>query len=127
MRTAALLILTLAVPAARAYSQVVVVPSEKFNASGFSMAEVEAASLDPDWYTLDPKSVRIERIKDAETQGSEEGSAPVQAPAEPAPAPAPAPAPSAPSYDSGLGEEDPFVLIDKIINLGEKIWAIIEK
>ena len=126
MRTAALLILTLAVPAARAYSQVVV-PAEKFNASGFSMAEVEAASLDPDWYTLDPKSIHIERIQDAEAQGSEEGSAPVQTPAQPAPAPAPAPAPSAPSYDSGLGEEDPFVIIDKIINLGEKIWAIIEK
>lgn len=74
--------------------------------AGFTPNEVLAAKQDPKRFTIDPKSVRFVKFGPAVTPGQ-------ALPALPVP---PAPAP-----------QDPLVFLDRIINLANKIWAIIEK
>jgi len=69
----------------------------------FSILETQAAQEDPQAYTLDEGSVRIQNLGPA---AKSDGTMRV--------------------LDIGDGGADPFVIIDKIINLGQKIWSIIE-
>jgi len=99
----------------------------------FSTLELQAARSDPKAYTLDESSVRIQNLGPAvdikqigipertgkngrkdEKPGTPEG--------EPGGIPGGTPEP----VPGGEGA-DPFVIIDQIINLGERIWGIIEK
>ncbi len=70
---------------------------------GFTPAEIEAARQDPNFFKIDPKSVSIVRL------------GPTVTPKEIAPPP------------QDPAGEDPNVILDRIINIAAKIWAIIEK
>ncbi|MBI5243512.1 MAG: hypothetical protein HY922_07480 [Elusimicrobia bacterium] len=105
MSTAFLLIIGLAVPAATTQAQTVnQVSAQQSQPAVFTPEEAFAAYMDPDAFTVDPASIRIERIKEEE---------PAQTQA--------VRGPKAPEEDA-----DPFVIIDQIINIGQKIWSIIE-
>ena len=68
----------------------------------FSILEAQAAQEDPPMYTLDEGSVRIQKLGPAADSDLMRMSDVADVPA------------------------DPFVLIDKVINLGQKIWSIVE-
>jgi hypothetical protein len=71
----------------------------------FTKSEIKAFTKayqkDPDKYTLDDSSIVVEPVGPVAT-------------------------PSDVPTEGGEGGEDPVVVIDKIINLGKKIWAIVE-
>jgi hypothetical protein len=86
---------------------------------------------DPKAYTLDESSVRIQVLGPSLQAdiGGIPSPTPTPAPAPkpgPTPAPAPAPSPIKPPLPIGGDGTDPFVVIDQMINLGQKIWSIIE-
>lgn len=83
-----------------AFAQVPAVYSE------FTEFETKAAERNPDYYTINPASVRMVRI----AQGEDPALLEEQRKA-------------APRSETG----DSLVVIEKIINIAEKIWAIIEK
>lgn len=68
----------------------------------FTEAEVKAAQKDPGKYTLDENTIAIERL------------GPVVEPA------------AAPGGGEDPGGADPSVVLDTIINIGKKVWAIID-
>ena len=107
MSIAVLLAAALIVPQASAQVQT---KSHEFKASVFSPQEVMAAKMDPQSFMVDPSSIRIERVKE-----DVESVQPQFLPEKPAAAP-----------EEGPGQ-DPFVVIDQIINIYERVWAIIEK
>lgn len=72
----------------------------KLKADAFTPEEIRAAKKSPDFFRIVPESVRI-----------------VELPAE---------KPGTPAYPANEKQEDPFVIIDKILNIVERIWAIIE-
>ncbi|MEW5906525.1 MAG: hypothetical protein AB1734_07085 [Elusimicrobiota bacterium] len=84
---------------AAAFSQVPAVYSE------FTDFETKAAQRNPDYYTINPASVRLVRIAEGEDPELLEK--------------------QRRAAQSGAGES--LVLIEKIINIAEKIWSIIEK
>jgi len=69
--------------------------------SQFTTKEYQAAQKDPGAFTLDESSLRIENL------------GPTVSPTE------------IPSPKGGGGGQDPLVIIDSIINIGQKIWKII--
>ncbi|KAF0124438.1 MAG: hypothetical protein FD189_2398 [Elusimicrobia bacterium] len=71
----------------------------------FSESERKAAQRNPDYYTINPASVRLVRIAEGEDPDLLEK--------------------QRKAAQSGAGES--LVLIEKIINIAEKIWAIIER
>lgn len=75
-------------------------------AADFTTEMRQAADRDPRTYTIDEASVRISRIGPAEPAPHRKGGQ-ADAPAEPGP--------------------DPFIVIDNIINIAERLWNIIEK
>ncbi len=84
---------------AAAFSQVPAVYSE------FTDSETKAAQRNPDYYTINPASVRLVRISEGEDIDLLEK--------------------QRRAAQSNPGEG--LVLIEKIINIAEKIWAIIER
>lgn len=81
--------------------------------SAFSESEIKAAELMPDYFTIDPESIRIVELPTEKPAASENKEY----------------FPGLSPTDPGLNSNgnDPFVIIDKIINIVERIWAIIEK
>ncbi len=76
-----------------------------FTADVFTAEEVKAAEALPGYFTIDPESIRIVELPVEETAANKDGG---NFPGE------------------NRADEDPFVIIDKIINIVERIWAIIE-
>ncbi|MBI2069750.1 MAG: hypothetical protein HYT79_04035 [Elusimicrobia bacterium] len=74
----------------------------------FTPDEMKQARRNPRFFTIDPASVTVEKMNP-----------PLPTPAPNPNTPAPAPLPGSP--------DDPIVFIDRIINLGLKIWGIIER
>jgi hypothetical protein len=72
----------------------------------FSDSETKAAQRNPDYYTINPSSVRLVRIAEGEDAGLLEAQRKA-------------------ASQGGVGEG--LVVIEKIINIAEKIWSIIEK
>ncbi len=70
-------------------------------AAQFSLKEIKAAQKDPGAFTIDESSIEIVKL------------GPAVSPAEVEPL-------------EGGGGEDPTVILDSIINLGQKIWKIID-
>ncbi|MBI4656877.1 MAG: hypothetical protein HY746_09065 [Elusimicrobia bacterium] len=103
--------------------------------AGSMHARVNANTFDEKYFTVDPASIKIEALD--EKGGTVGPTIPVNPGTPPAvnPVPSPAdlptpPAPSGPTIPGipGTGNgDDIFVILEKIINLGEKIFAIIEK
>jgi len=88
----------------------------------FSVSEIEAAKADPKAYTLDAESISIVKLGEvaAPAQPAQaQTDPPVAIPKPPTGSPLPAP----PGGGTGT---DPLVIIDKIINIAERIWKIIE-
>lgn len=112
MSIAVLLAVSLAVPQASAQEQS---NKHQFKPNTFSLMEVQAAKQDPDAFTVDSKSIRIVRLKD-----EEEALQPQFLPEKPGMDK------PAPMQEEGPGQ-DPFVVIDQIINIYERVWSIIEK
>jgi len=81
---------------------VTTVHAQKKDAPPFTTLEVQAAQEDPRAYTIDESSIRVEKL---------EKSTPVIRQLD---------------IDAPTDGPDPFVIIDKVINLGQKIWGIIE-
>lgn len=90
--------------------------------SDFTKAEIESAAKNPDLFKIDAKSIRIEEIKEA--QMPKGGSSPAFPP------------PNGnnwgqpwndPWNNNNNNNDDTLVVIDKIINLAEKIFSIIER
>lgn len=82
----------------------------------FTPQEIRAAKADPRFYTIDPKSVEVVNLGPAV--------APLSQPAIPKP-PAGGTTPPKPPVRPP-GGQDPLVIIDRIINIAQKIWKIIE-
>lgn len=81
--------------------QAVPVQAQRVQAPDFTQEEVDAARQDPDYYTIDEKTVSLKRL------------GPTVNPTEIAPPPTP------PGQDEGM-------VLDRIINIAKKIWTIIE-
>ena len=104
MRTAALLAISLIAGAATTQAQTRTGTHDpKLSAESFSVEEAYAAQADPAKYIIDPDSIRIERIQEA------------------------APEQAAGAVKPSAVEVDPAVVIDQIINIGQKVWEIVEK
>lgn len=73
--------------------------------SEFTPFETKAAQRDPDYYTINPASVRLVRLSEGEDFNLLEK--------------------QRQTAQSGLGEG--LVLVERIINIAEKVWAIIER
>ena len=85
----------------------------------FSDLMVQAAQDDPQAYTIDENSIRIKNLGPAvgiKQIGLPENKNPGK----------PGLDPLTPRAGDDGGGMDPFVIIDKIINLGQKIWGIVE-
>jgi len=107
-RRGAALAALLLVAATAAYAQT------KPDAKPFTDRMIQAAKDDPKAYTIDESSIRIQNLGPAlspKQLGLPEPKNPKN--------------PTKPGGDDGSGQ-DPLVIIDQIINLGQKIWAIIE-
>jgi len=86
--------------------------AEEFGPVQFTQAEMDAALQDPARYSLDPTSIRIKKIKEVPAEDIDIG---LTRPENGAQLP------------NGKGPIDiPIDTINDIINIGEKIWAIIE-
>ncbi|MFA5140114.1 MAG: hypothetical protein WC728_12855 [Elusimicrobiota bacterium] len=86
----------------------------------FSQAEVAAAKADPKAFTIDPQTIEFREIGPFRAQG---GTPDVTIPKPPSGSPLPSPIPP---IGPSTGQ-DPLVVIDRIINIWEKIWKIVEQ
>lgn len=85
-----------------AWPQAAPVFAQRIQTPDFTLEEIEAARQDPDFFTIDEKSVSLKKIG-------------------PTVSPTDIPPPNTPpSQDEGM-------ILDRIINIAEKIWTIIEK
>ncbi|MCX5794149.1 MAG: hypothetical protein NTY77_01465 [Elusimicrobia bacterium] len=112
LRRGATLVALLLLAAATSYAQ-------KKEEPKFSILEVQAAQEDPKAYTIDEASIRIQNLGPVVSPkqiGLPENKNPAK----------PGKEPFRPGPDGGSDGPDPLVLIDQIINLGQKIWAIVE-
>ena len=82
----------------------------------FTDLMIQAAKDDPKAFTIDESSIRIVKLGPAVSPKQ------IGVPQKPKPGGKTPPK----GEEPGAGGEDPFVFIDKIINLGKKIWEIVE-
>lgn len=76
-------------------------------AEPFSPAEIQAAAADPKAFTLDPATVELVRLTETPLPQGE--------------------GPGIPEGGAPPAGRDPLVLLDRIVNLGLKLWKIVEE
>jgi hypothetical protein len=90
----------------------------------FSPAMFKAAMEDPKKFTIDESSIEVVKLSEEEAKKYKPSSQ-IGLPKPPTGKPGPGNPPTPPF--PGSGGDDPLRTIDRIINIGKKIWDIIEK